>query len=86
VHGGEPRAGSLPTLVLTPLLSQRAGARGDMVSMRVEGTDAASLMRGKVLSLEREHEGYWQPVGALIATRTQTGSPVGSNREVDLSL
>jgi hypothetical protein len=62
--------GLLPTLYLRVLASQRAAAPGDRVSRRVEGTDAGSLTRGKILGFEQERDGDWHYVGTMIAARS----------------
>lgn len=75
--------GTFPTLYLRLLLSQRSGAPGDRVSVRVDGTDAPAFGRGKVLKFEKELAGDWTVVGFVIGGRTanDAGSrwiPIGS--------
>ena len=40
----------------------------------VEGADAASMIRGKDVLVEREDNGSWRTVGTLLATSTPTGT------------
>ena len=61
-----PEPGLFPTTYLTLVLSQRACVPGARVSLRVEGTDAGSLTRGKVVWFEREHGGEWDLVGTVV--------------------
>jgi hypothetical protein len=69
--GGEP--GRFPTIYLRLLLSQRAGKPGDRLSLRVEGTDADSFGRGKVLSIEEQRGDEWLPVGLVVGARSREG-------------
>lgn len=62
--------GLFPTLYLRVLASQRAAAPGDRVSLRVEGTDAGSLIRGKSLGFEQERDGDWHYVDTMIAAQS----------------
>ena len=62
--------GRFPTRYLRLLQSQRAGRPGDQISFRVDGTDAGSLTRGKVLHVEQERDGDWRYVGAVVAARS----------------
>jgi hypothetical protein len=62
---GEP--GLHPTVYLRLLLSHGAAEPGETVSLRVEGTDAAAMIRGKVLVFDREQDGAWQYVGCNVA-------------------
>ena len=74
--------GLFPTLYLRVLLSQPAARPGDRRSLRVEGTDAGSLIRGKVLSFEQERDGDWHSVGLVVGSRSSDApsrwSPHGS--------
>jgi hypothetical protein len=62
--------GLFPTVYLRVLLSQRAARPGERVSLRVEGTDAASLTRGKIVRFEQERQSIWQPAGTVVVSRT----------------
>jgi hypothetical protein len=62
--------GLFPTVYLRVLLSRRAAAPGEHISLRVDGTDAASLVRGKVLHIEQQREDGWQGVGVIIGARS----------------
>jgi hypothetical protein len=62
----EREPGLHPTTYLRILLSQRAAAPGETVSVRVEGIDAGSMTRGKVLEFDEERDGDWRQVGWMI--------------------
>jgi hypothetical protein len=55
-----------PTTYLRLLFSQRAAAPGETVSVRVEGTDAGAMIRGKILRLDEQRDGTWQHVGYVV--------------------
>jgi len=57
-----------PTTHLRLFLSQRAAAPGKSVSLRVEGTDAGSMIRGKVLGFDEQRDGDWRHVGWMIGS------------------
>jgi hypothetical protein len=62
--------GLFPTVYLRMLLSHRAAAPGTRVSLRVDGTDAGSLIRGKVLIFDREEGDDWHALGMIIGARS----------------
>jgi hypothetical protein len=73
-----------PTTYLRLLFSQRAALPGETVSVRVEGTDAAAMIRGKVLDFDEQRGGRWQRVGWMICpTRWR---PVGEEGAFAVSL
>jgi hypothetical protein len=76
--------GLFPTVYLRLLLSQRAAAPGTRLSLRVDGTDAESLTRGKVLILDREDGDDWHALGMIVGARSADHPslwvPVGSGR------
>jgi len=61
--------GAFPTLYLTLLLTQRAAKPGDHLSIRIDGTDAGSLTRGKVIQVDRRVHRGWERVGMVIGAR-----------------
>jgi len=71
VQPAEP--GLFPTLYLKVLLSQRAGSPGDRVSLRVEGTDAASFGARTVLLVEQPQADYWRAVGRIMSSGSRDG-------------
>jgi hypothetical protein len=60
-------SGTFPTFQLRVLLTQRAAQPGDRISLRVDGTDSDSLVRGKMLRFEQERDGDWLGVGSVAA-------------------
>jgi hypothetical protein len=67
-----------PTTYLRFLFSQRVAAPGETVSVRVEGTDAGSMIRGKVLEFDHRRDGNWRHVGWMIgATLWHPASEAG---------
>jgi hypothetical protein len=74
--------GLFPTVYLTLFLSQRAAAQGDLVTARVEGTDAGSMIRGKILWFERIDGRGSNLLGLILGTRDAEGHsrwvPVGT--------
>jgi hypothetical protein len=77
-----PEEGLFPTTDLRLVASQRAAPPGEVVSIRIDGTDAGSLVRGKVVTIERNIDGGWEFTGAVIVGRTpderSTWKPAGS--------
>jgi hypothetical protein len=66
--------GTFPPAYLHLLATQRAAAPGDVVSLRVEGTDAATMTRGKVITVDQlDEHGTPSPVGLIVAPRTRDG-------------
>jgi len=43
---------------------------GDHASVRVEGTDVGSMIRGKIIRLETERDGEWKLAGSVHVSRT----------------
>jgi hypothetical protein len=68
------REGLFPTTYLRCLLSQRAAAPGERLCLRVEGTDAASLTRGKAITFERQAADEWEYLGTVLGARSRNGS------------
>jgi hypothetical protein len=67
--------GLFPTLYLKLISSHRAASPGDCIQLRVEGTDAGSLVRGSLLALEREEGDGWQKSHTLIAGSSRETAP-----------
>jgi hypothetical protein len=68
---GEP--GRFPVVYLKLVSSQRAARFGEQLMLRAEGTDAASMDRGKLISVEREKDGSWEFIGTLIGSSHRDG-------------
>jgi hypothetical protein len=66
-------SGLFPTMYLRVFVSQRAATPDARLSLRVEGMDAASLIRGKVLVFEVEGKEGWQYVGSVVGGRAGDG-------------
>jgi hypothetical protein len=65
-HAVVSEPGLFPTIYLKLVLSQRACTPRTPVSLRVEGTDAGSLTRGKLVQVERDDDGAWRVVGTVV--------------------
>jgi hypothetical protein len=73
-------AGELPPAV----------APADCIQLRVEGTDAGSLVRGSLLLLEREGASGWKRVHMLVPGRSASAAPpwksYGTSKKVGVTL
>ena len=67
--------GQFPTVYLELISSQRAASPGDCILLRVEGTDAGSMVRGGMLLLERDSLAGWEKVYILLTGRSPSAAP-----------
>jgi hypothetical protein len=67
--------GQFPTVYLKLTSSHRAASPGDCIRLRVEGTDAGSMVRGSAIVLEHEGDKGWARVHLIISGSSPTAAP-----------
>jgi hypothetical protein len=67
--------GQFPTVYLKLVSSHRAASPGDCIRLRVDGTDAGSMVRGGMLQLERDSLVGWEKVYTLLSGRSPSAAP-----------